>query len=73
MNLPTHVFRAYDVRGLVGEDLSPELALNLGRAVGSEIVSLGGQTAAVGFDARASGPTLADALIEGLCLSLIHI
>ena len=52
---------------MVGEDLSSELALNLGRAVGSEIVAAGGRTAAVGFDARDSGPWLADALIQGLC------
>ncbi len=67
MSLPTHVFRAYDVRGLVGDDLTEALARDLGKAVGSEIVATGGQTAAVGFDARASGPILADALIAGLC------
>lgn len=56
MNLPTHVFRAYDVRGLVDVDLTPEFAFELGRAVGSEIAQTGNMTAAVGFDARESGP-----------------
>lgn len=67
MKIPDHAFRAYDVRGLVDIDLSPGFALQLGRAIGSDIVVAGGRTAAVGFDARASGPPLADALIEGLC------
>jgi len=66
MNLPTHVFRAYDVRGLVDDDLTPEFAFELGRAVGSEIAQTGSTTAAVGFDARESGPILADALIKGM-------
>ena len=66
MTLPHHVFRAYDVRGLVDTDLTPEFAYELGRAVGSEIAESGGRTAAVGFDARSSGPVLADALIRGL-------
>ena len=65
--LPAHVFRAYDVRGLVDIDLTEDFARQLGAAVGSEIISAGGATAAVGFDARASGPALAGALIEGLC------
>jgi phosphomannomutase/phosphoglucomutase len=67
MSIPSHVFRAYDVRGLVDVDLTPEFARALGTAIGSEVVAQGGTTMAVGFDARASGPSLAGALIEGLC------
>ncbi len=73
MSLPHHVFRAYDVRGLVDTDLTPEFAYELGRAIGSEIVESGGHNAAVGFDARSSGPTLADALIRGLMTTGLRV
>ena len=53
------------MRGLVDIDLTPTLATLLGRAIGSEIIAKGGTTAAVGHDARASGPVLAEALIAG--------
>ena len=65
MSLPHHVFRAYDV-GLSRHRPDSRVRLRIGRAIGSEIVESGGHNAAVGFDARSSGPTLADALISGL-------
>ena len=73
MTIPHHVFRAYDVRGLVDIDLTPTLATLLGRAIGSEIIAKGGTTAAVGHDARASGPVLAEALIAGLCAAGVTV
>ena len=73
MIVPHHVFRAYDVRGLVDTDLTPNFAYELGRAIGSEIVESGGTDAAVGFDARSSGPVLADALIKGLMTTGLQV
>ena len=35
MNVPAHVFRAYDVRGIVDQDLTPDFARELGRAIGT--------------------------------------
>ena len=35
MQVNTQLFRGYDLRGLVGKDLSPELALHLGKAYGT--------------------------------------
>ncbi|HEX6590646.1 MAG TPA: phosphomannomutase/phosphoglucomutase, partial [Moraxellaceae bacterium] len=65
-NLSTEIFRAYDIRGVVGKGLTPELARALGRAIGSEAAARGEVTVVVGRDGRLSGPELAGALIEGL-------
>jgi phosphomannomutase/phosphoglucomutase len=69
METPGHIFREYDVRGLVDEDLSDDLVRALGsafatfmrRAAGSEVVTL-----ALGWDVRPSSPRLRDALTEGM-------
>jgi len=60
------IFRAYDIRGIVGESLNAEVAYEIGRAVGSEAYFRGEQTVVVGRDGRLSGPDLASALVRGL-------
>ena len=60
------IFRAYDIRGLVGGDLTADVAFEIGRAIGSEAYYRGEQTVVVGRDGRLSGPELSDALIRGL-------
>ncbi|GMQ88861.1 MAG: phosphomannomutase/phosphoglucomutase [Gammaproteobacteria bacterium] len=60
------IFRAYDIRGIVGETLSVELAFDIGRAIGSEAYYRGEQTVVVGRDGRLSGPDMTTALIRGL-------
>lgn len=57
------IFKACDIRGHAGPDLSPEVARRIGRAVGS---LRAGQTVAVAGDLRESTPALKAALIEGL-------
>jgi phosphomannomutase / phosphoglucomutase len=61
VKLPTEIFRAYDIRGIAGRTLTPEVVRAVGRALGSMAPRF-----AVGRDGRASGPQLADALCEGL-------
>jgi phosphomannomutase/phosphoglucomutase len=60
------MFRAYDIRGVLGKTLNAEVAREIGRAIGSEAVSRGLTEIAVGRDGRLSGPELSAALIEGL-------
>ena len=60
------IFRAYDIRGVVTESLTPEAVFEIGRAIGSEAYFRGEQTVVVGRDGRLSGPELVDALIRGL-------
>ncbi len=60
------IFRAYDIRGIVGETLTPEIVRDIGRAIGTEAYERGQQTIVAGCDGRLSGPELLEALIEGL-------
>jgi len=60
------IFRAYDIRGIVGETLSADVAYEIGRAIGSEAYFRGEQTVVVGRDGRLSGPDMMTALIRGL-------
>ncbi|MES2918662.1 MAG: phosphomannomutase/phosphoglucomutase [Pseudomonadota bacterium] len=64
--LRAEIFRAYDIRGVVGEGLNADVARALGQAIGSEAAARGEQSVVVGRDGRLSGPELAAALIEGL-------
>jgi phosphomannomutase len=59
-------FKAYDIRGIVGDALDETFAEHLGRAFGTEAVRLGEKAVAVGRDGRVSGPALAAALMKGL-------
>ncbi|HEU0277539.1 MAG TPA: phosphomannomutase/phosphoglucomutase [Rhodanobacteraceae bacterium] len=60
------IFRAYDIRGVIGKTLSAGVARQLGRAIGSALVDRKLTEIVVGRDGRLSGPELAGALIEGL-------
>lgn len=58
-----HIFRAYDIRGIFGEDLTEEVATKIGAAFGK---LLDGKSIVVGRDVRISGEKIRDALISGL-------
>jgi phosphomannomutase/phosphoglucomutase len=60
------IFRAYDIRGVVGRDLSPAVAELIGQAIGSLMHEKGLEDIVVGRDGRLSGPELAGGLISGL-------
>jgi phosphomannomutase/phosphoglucomutase len=66
VNIDRSIFRAYDIRGVVGETLTPEIARVLGRAIGSEARERGLTEIVVGRDGRLSGPDLVAGLVEGL-------
>lgn len=62
-SVPEHIFRAYDIRGIFGKDLTPEITRRIGLAFGTRI---GHGEIVVGRDSRVSGPVLRDAIISGL-------
>ena len=66
MKVQASAFKAYDIRGIVGESLNEEMAEHLGRAFGTEAKLIGEKAVAVGRDGRLSGPSLVAALIRGL-------
>ncbi|OIP40203.1 MAG: phosphomannomutase [Deltaproteobacteria bacterium CG_4_9_14_3_um_filter_51_14] len=61
-----HIFREYDIRGVVPEDLNDVTSLRLGRAIGTYLVSKGAARISLGRDCRLSSPGLASSLTEGL-------
>ncbi|HKJ92149.1 MAG TPA: phosphomannomutase/phosphoglucomutase, partial [Longimicrobiales bacterium] len=64
-----HIFREYDIRGVVAEDLSGDVPRDIGRAFASEVRAILGdgrrRTIVVGHDNRPSSPTLAEGVIAG--------
>lgn len=67
MSISQTIFRQYDVRGIVGRDLTEEVAYGIGRGYAAYLATKGIQGAvAVGRDNRPSGDALRDALVRGL-------
>ena len=67
MTISQNIFRQYDVRGVVGRDLTEEVALGLGMGFAAYLASKGLHGAvAVGRDNRPSGVMLREALVRGL-------
>ncbi|MBD3642074.1 MAG: phosphomannomutase/phosphoglucomutase [Marinobacter sp.] len=70
------IFRAYDIRGIVGETLSEDVVRVIGQAIGSEAIARGVNTLCIGYDGRHSSPGLADALAGGVMAAgcnVIHV
>jgi phosphomannomutase / phosphoglucomutase len=71
--LSPEIFKAYDIRGIVGRTLTAEVAELIGRAVGSEARERGVTAVAIGRDGRLSGPMLSEALARGLQASGVDV
>ncbi|HIE90686.1 MAG TPA: phosphomannomutase/phosphoglucomutase, partial [Methylophilaceae bacterium] len=63
---PKEIFKAYDIRGIVGKSLTPAIVETIGHALGSEALARQQKTICIGYDGRLSGPTLAAALSSGI-------
>ncbi|WNZ56300.1 phosphomannomutase/phosphoglucomutase [Microbulbifer sp. MKSA007] len=63
---PQHVFRAYDIRGIAGQEINEPFAYQLGRALGTLAQHAGEHLLLVGRDGRNSSETLSQCLIEGI-------
>jgi len=72
-NLPKEIFKAYDIRGIVGKTLTAEVVEAIGHALGSEAATRGQRTIAIGRDGRLSGPELIAALARGIRKSGIDV
>src|SRR5215471_15869082 len=66
VNLPPEIFKAYDIRGVVGRTLTPDIVRTIGQALGSLARERGRDTIAIGRDGRLSGPELLNAVGEGI-------
>src|SRR3989344_3190125 len=68
-SLPPEIFKAYDIRGIVGKTLTAEIVELIGQALGSEARAQNQKQFVIGRDGRLSGPDLAKALARGLAKS----
>jgi phosphomannomutase len=73
MQVNPSVFKAYDIRGVVGKTIDEAFAEHLGRAFGSAARAEGERAVAVGRDGRLSGPGLAGALMRGIASTRLDV
>jgi phosphomannomutase/phosphoglucomutase len=66
VSLSKTIFKAYDIRGVLGSTLDAGIARKIGQAFGSAALKKGERKVVIGRDGRLSGPELAAALAEGL-------
>ncbi|MDE0335362.1 MAG: phosphomannomutase/phosphoglucomutase [Defluviicoccus sp.] len=66
------ILRAYDIRGIVGQTLSPDDAEAVGRAFATVVRKGGGRSVCVGYDGRLHSPALEAALVDGLASAGAH-
>lgn len=71
--IPDHIFRGYDLRGIVGEDLDEERVEALGKGYATWLLQRRIYDCVVGYDCRLSSPSFAKALIKGLTDSGITV
>ena len=71
--LPAEIFKAYDIRGIVGKTLTADIVRRIGHGLGSLAKERGQAAIAVGRDGRLSGPELAGALAEGICAAGVDV
>jgi len=71
--LPAEIFKAYDIRGIVGKTLTPKIVELIGHALGSEARTRRQTDIVIGRDGRHSGAELAVALARGIQRSGINV
>jgi phosphomannomutase/phosphoglucomutase len=64
--LSRSIFKAYDIRGVIGSTLDAGVARQIGQAFGRAVLAKGERKVVIGRDGRLSGPELAAALAQGL-------
>ncbi|MBL8524592.1 MAG: phosphomannomutase/phosphoglucomutase [Betaproteobacteria bacterium] len=67
------IFKAYDIRGIVGKSLTEQTVELIGKALGTEAKKRGGTTITIGYDGRLSGPAFAKALARGIQSTGINV
>src|SRR5216684_2150479 len=65
-SLPAEIFKPYDIRGIVGQSLTPAIVERIGHAIGSEARDRGMRRIAIARDGRLSGPELSKTLAAGI-------
>ena len=71
--IASDMFKAYDIRGIVGKSLTNEAAYLIGKAIAARGAKLGVSRIAVGRDGRLSGPELGENLMRGITESGLDV
>ena len=69
MKVNSEIFRAYDIRGIAGKELTEEGIFYIGKAIGTLILSEGRKSLLTARDGRISGPSLLKSFQEGVLAS----
>ncbi|MBQ0723817.1 MAG: phosphomannomutase/phosphoglucomutase [Cycloclasticus sp.] len=64
--VPKSIFRAYDIRGIVGETLTEEGVLIIGQAIATQALSVGQKSIVIARDGRLHSPSLSASLAKGI-------
>ena len=67
------IFRAYDIRGIIDDTLTPAVIFDIGRTIGSEAIDIGEHTLLVGADGRLSSPDVMARLIDGILATGVDV
>ena len=67
------IFREYDIRGLVGRDLTEDVVEKLGRGLGTIVRRQGGRWIVVGRDCRESSTRFREAICIGITSTGLHV
>jgi phosphomannomutase / phosphoglucomutase len=73
LDVPADIFRSYDIRGIVGQDLTAQLAEKIGAAIGSEVLDQGETSIVVARDGRTHSEELSQALVKGILRTGCHV
>jgi phosphomannomutase/phosphoglucomutase len=73
VEVPDHIFRAYDVRGVADTEFTDQTVKALGLAIGSEATARGHDCLVLGYDGRLSSPRIKAGLLAGLKASGLEI
>jgi len=66
MSVPSNIFKTYDIRGIVGKELNPELVESIGKAFGTYLLERGTTETVVGRDSRSTSDEYSEILIKGI-------
>ena len=67
------IFRAYDIRGVAGTDLTEKVVVDIGKALGSLIINQEDSEIIVGRDSRLSSPKLFSYLTQGITSTGVNV
>ena len=73
LTINPRIFREYDIRGVVDEDIDEAVVETIGKAYGTYMKKLGKDTVTIGHDCRLSSPPLSEAMIRGITSAGINV